>query len=199
MTPSIEENTQSGRHAEHMAEAVAEACRGVECGDGGPFGAVIVDREGSVVATGHNMVLVTKDPTMHAEMTAIRNACKALGEWRERVLYQVGIPGKFDLSGLTLYTSCYPCPMCMGASLWARFDAIYYGATAQQVERTCMFSTPSCRFRRLKSDSTTRRSTTSSKTRKPTRSGNWSISLLRTTCFRSKCGRTNPTKPSIER
>ncbi|PIO76864.1 guanine deaminase family protein [Teladorsagia circumcincta] len=63
-------------------------------------------------------VLVTNDPTMHAEVTAIRNACKALGT--------------FDLSGCILYTSCYPCPMCMGACLWARFDAIYYGASAEQ-------------------------------------------------------------------
>ncbi|KAK6030344.1 guanine deaminase domain protein, partial [Ostertagia ostertagi] len=55
---------------------------------------------------------------MHAEVTAIRNACKALGT--------------FDLSGCVLYTSCYPCPMCMGACLWARFDAIYYGASAEQ-------------------------------------------------------------------
>ncbi|CAB3403381.1 unnamed protein product [Caenorhabditis bovis] len=101
-----------------MASAIVEACRGVEAGDGGPFGAVIVNKNNEVVATGHNMVLATNDPTMHAEMTAIRNACKKLGT--------------FDLNGHTLYTSCYPCPMCMGACLWARLDAIYYGATAEQ-------------------------------------------------------------------
>ncbi|VDP26451.1 unnamed protein product [Heligmosomoides polygyrus] len=102
---------------EHMQTALDEACSGVEAGDGGPFGAVVV-RDGKVIATGHNMVLVSNDPTMHAEVTAIRNACKKLGT--------------FDLSGCVLYTSCYPCPMCMGACLWARFDAIYYGASAEQ-------------------------------------------------------------------
>lgn len=79
MSPSASDKPLPPHHAEHMAEAVAEACRGVECGDGGPFGAVVVDSNGKVVAKGHNMVLVTKDPTMHAEMTAIKNACKALG------------------------------------------------------------------------------------------------------------------------
>ncbi|VDM75922.1 unnamed protein product [Strongylus vulgaris] len=64
-------------------------------------------------------VLVNKDPTAHAEVTTIRNACKKLGT--------------FDLSGCTIYTSCYPCPMCMGACLWARLEAIYYGASAEQV------------------------------------------------------------------
>ncbi|KAJ1373311.1 hypothetical protein KIN20_035677 [Parelaphostrongylus tenuis] len=102
---------------EHMKLAVKEACDGVNLGDGGPFGAAIV-RDGNVIATGHNMVLVTNDPTMHAEVVAIRNACKKIGS--------------FDLSGCTLYTSCYPCPMCMGACLWARLSAIYYGATAEE-------------------------------------------------------------------
>ncbi|KAL6727733.1 hypothetical protein Aduo_009584 [Ancylostoma duodenale] len=100
-----------------MKAAIEEACTGVNAGDGGPFGAVIV-KDGKIVATGHNMVLVSKDPTAHAEVTTIRNACKKLGT--------------FDLSGYTMYTSCYPCPMCMGACLWARLDAIYYGATAEQ-------------------------------------------------------------------
>ncbi|WKX99256.1 hypothetical protein Q1695_014273 [Nippostrongylus brasiliensis] len=67
---------------------------------------------------GCRQVLVSNDPTMHAEVAAIRNATKKLGT--------------FNLSGCTLYTSCYPCPMCLGACLWARFDAIYYGATAEQ-------------------------------------------------------------------
>ncbi|CAD6188393.1 unnamed protein product [Caenorhabditis auriculariae] len=102
---------------EHMRTALDEACRGVLSGDGGPFGAVVV-KDGKVIATGHNMVVVTNDPTMHAEVTAIRNCCKKLGT--------------FDLSGCVLYTSCYPCPMCMGACLWARFDAIYYAASAEQ-------------------------------------------------------------------
>ncbi|VDM60220.1 unnamed protein product [Angiostrongylus costaricensis] len=97
-----------------METAVREACVGLESGDGGPFGAVVV-LDGNVVATGHNMVFATNDPTMHAEVVAIRNACKKVGN--------------YDLSGCTLYTSCYPCPMCMGACLWARLSAIYYCAT----------------------------------------------------------------------
>ncbi|PAV67144.1 hypothetical protein WR25_05157 [Diploscapter pachys] len=100
----------------HMEKAVQEACNGVESGHGGPFGAVIV-KNGQIVATGHNMVITTNDPTMHAEITAIRNACQTMGS--------------FDLSGCVLYTSCYPCPMCMGACLWAHLDAIYYAASAE--------------------------------------------------------------------
>ncbi|VDM43822.1 unnamed protein product [Toxocara canis] len=104
-----------------MKKAVEEAVQGVTNDDGGPFGAVIV-RNGSIVATGHNMVLKTNDPTAHAEVTAIRNACSALGT--------------FDLHGCQLYTSCYPCPMCMGAALWSRVDAIYYAATQDEAERS---------------------------------------------------------------
>ncbi|KJH41859.1 putative guanine deaminase [Dictyocaulus viviparus] len=102
---------------EYMEKAIEEACKGVKAGDGGPFGAVIVS-DGKIISTGHNMVLVSNDPTMHAEVVAIRNACKKRGH--------------FDLSGCTLYTSCYPCPMCMGAALWARLDAIYYAATPEE-------------------------------------------------------------------
>ncbi|CCD63605.1 CMP/dCMP-type deaminase domain-containing protein [Caenorhabditis elegans] len=101
---------------EFMKLAIEEAKKGMEKGDGGPFGAVIV-KDGKVIGSGHNMVLVTKDPTAHAEVTAIRNTCKNVDN--------------FDLSGCQLYTSCYPCPMCMGAALWSRVDAIYYGATSQ--------------------------------------------------------------------
>ncbi|KAJ1354564.1 hypothetical protein KIN20_011546 [Parelaphostrongylus tenuis] len=102
---------------DYMKTAVKEACDGVESGDGAPFGAVIV-RDGNVIAVGHNMVFATNDPTMHAEVTAIRNACKKIGD--------------YNLSGCTLYTSCYPCPMCMGACLWARLSAIYYAATPEE-------------------------------------------------------------------
>ncbi|CAI5445143.1 unnamed protein product [Caenorhabditis angaria] len=102
-----------------MNQSILEACSGVEAEDGGPFGAIVVRTDGNqVVAKGHNMVLRTNDPTAHAEVTAIRNAAAILG--------------KFDLSGYSLYTSCYPCPMCMGACLWARFDHIYYAASAEQ-------------------------------------------------------------------
>uniref|UniRef100_A0A8R1HNW8 CMP/dCMP-type deaminase domain-containing protein n=1 Tax=Caenorhabditis japonica TaxID=281687 RepID=A0A8R1HNW8_CAEJA len=105
--------------AEFMQLAVEEAKKGLNCGDGGPFGAVIV-KNGKVIGQGHNMVLATKDPTAHAEVTAIRNTCKIIDD--------------FDLSGCQLYTSCYPCPMCMGAALWSRLDAIYYGATSRDAD-----------------------------------------------------------------
>ena len=84
-------------------------------GRGGPFGAVIV-RDGEIVATGANLVTATNDPTAHAEIVAIRNACAALGS--------------FQLAGCHIYTSCEPCPMCLAAIYWARCDAIFYGSTA---------------------------------------------------------------------
>ena len=81
-----------------------------------PFGAVIV-KDGKVIAQGWNQVTSTNDPTAHAEVTAIRAACKALGS--------------FDLRGCEIYTSCEPCPMCLAAIYWARLDRIYYGNTRQ--------------------------------------------------------------------
>ena len=98
---------------EFMQMAAEEAARGVQSGDGGPFGAVIV-RNGEVIARGHNMVLSSNDPTAHAEVTAIRAASKALG--------------RFDLSDCRLYTSCEPCPMCLAAIHWARIPVVYQGA-----------------------------------------------------------------------
>lgn len=79
---------------------------------GGPFGAVIV-KEGQIIATGANRVTDENDPTAHAEVKAIREACKKLKT--------------FDLSGCTIYTSCEPCPMCLGAIYWAHIDKVYYG------------------------------------------------------------------------
>lgn len=99
-----------------MEIACKEAQEGMERNDGGPFGAVIV-RNGEIVALAHNEVLKTNDPTAHAEILAIRSASAALGT--------------FDLSDCVLYASCYPCPMCMGAILWARVPTVYYGATMQ--------------------------------------------------------------------
>ena len=97
-----------------MDQALAEALRGMQSGDGGPFGAVIV-RNSEIIASGHNEVLKTNDPTAHAEITAIRRASEALGT--------------FDLSECILYTSCYPCPMCMGAIFWARIPTVYYASS----------------------------------------------------------------------
>ncbi|CAI7909134.1 unnamed protein product [Closterium sp. NIES-53] len=90
---------QQQDHA-YLNQAVAQAYEGVKVGDGGPFGAVVV-REGEVVAACHNMVLKNTDPTAHAEVTAVREACRKLG--------------RYDLSDCELYASCEPCPMCFGA------------------------------------------------------------------------------------
>ncbi|MBQ9900624.1 MAG: nucleoside deaminase [Acholeplasmatales bacterium] len=82
----------------------------------GPFGAVVV-KSGTVVGVGHNQVVETNDPTAHAEIQAIRDACKNLNT--------------FDLSGCVLYTSCYPCPMCLSAIIWANITDVYYGNTKE--------------------------------------------------------------------
>jgi guanine deaminase len=98
-----------------MQQAIALATENVTSGLGGPFGAVVV-RAGEVIATGVNRVTSANDPTAHAEVVAIRAACKALGD--------------FQLTGCTVYTSCEPCPMCLAALYWSRCDAIFYGNTA---------------------------------------------------------------------
>ena len=88
-----------------MLEAIRMAINGVEAGHGGPFGAVVV-KAGQIIGRGHNRVLIDRDPTAHAEVVAIREACRSLGH--------------FQLDGCTIYTSCEPCPMCLGAIYWAR-------------------------------------------------------------------------------
>lgn len=98
-----------------MRMAIELATENVRTGRGGPFGAVVV-RDGQVVATGANQVTATNDPTAHAEVMAIRNACAKLGT--------------FELSGTQIYSSCEPCPMCLTAILWARCEALFYGNTA---------------------------------------------------------------------
>ena len=95
----------------HMKRAVALSSRGMELGHGGPFGAVVV-RDGAVVGEGWNEVLRSKDPTAHAEVVAIRHACRKLAT--------------YDLSGCEVYASCEPCPMCLGAIYWARIGRVYY-------------------------------------------------------------------------
>ena len=96
-----------------MRRAIGLAVENVKNG-GGPFGAVIV-KDGKEIASGVNRVTLNNDPTAHAEVSAIRAACTSLGT--------------FDLSGCVIYTSCEPCPMCLGAIYWAHIDKIYYGAT----------------------------------------------------------------------
>jgi len=105
---------------EFLRHAIALATRNVTSGNGGPFAALVV-REGQVIAEGVNMVTATNDPTAHGEVTAIRAACKALNT--------------FSLSGCELYTSCEPCPMCLAASHWARLDAVFYGAGAEDAAK----------------------------------------------------------------
>ena len=98
-----------------MKTALEEAFSGIRSGDGGPFGAVVV-KDGKVIGRGHNRVLAEHDPTMHGEVAAIRDACRNTGS--------------HNLSGCVLYTTAYPCPMCMGAAMWANIDKIVYGCTA---------------------------------------------------------------------
>lgn len=98
---------------EFMREAIRLAGESVENG-GGPFGAVVV-KAGEIIAGSANSVTLDNDPTAHAEVNAIRQACHKLGT--------------FDLSGCAIYTSCEPCPMCLGAIYWAHLDRIYYGNT----------------------------------------------------------------------
>ena len=97
-----------------MKIAYEEAITGMSANNGGPFGAVII-KDDKVIASAHNQVLKTKDPTAHAEINVIRKASKILNN--------------FDLSDCTLYTTCQPCPMCLGAIFWSRIKVVYYGAT----------------------------------------------------------------------
>ncbi len=98
-----------------MRMAIELATSNVRSGAGGPFGAVIV-RDGEVVATGANHVTASNDPTAHAEVTAIRNAANTLSS--------------FELTGCTIYSSCEPCPMCLGAIYWSRCARLVFGSTA---------------------------------------------------------------------
>lgn len=97
-----------------MREAIKLSLDNMRAGNGGPFGAVIV-KDGKIIARGFNKVTSTNDPTAHAEVVAIREACKALGS--------------FQLDGCEIYTSCEPCPMCLGAIYWARPDKMYFANT----------------------------------------------------------------------
>lgn len=98
-----------------MKIAKENADNGIAKKEGWPFGAVIVDKEGNIIAKGNNKVLKTNDPTAHAEIVAIRNASEKLQT--------------YDLSEYILYTSCEPCPMCLSAIIWANIKKVYYGCT----------------------------------------------------------------------
>ncbi|MEI8049179.1 MAG: nucleoside deaminase [Bacteroidota bacterium] len=104
----------------YMLEAIKKAEENIVTGKGGPFGAVVV-KDGKIVAAAGNRVTSTNDPTAHAEVVAIREACKTLKT--------------FDLSGCEIYASCEPCPMCLGAIMWARIDKLYYAADRNDASR----------------------------------------------------------------
>ena len=101
----------ASKDKEFMQAAIKMASKGMNSNAGGPFGAVVV-RNGEIVASGHNEVTSTNDPTAHAEVVAIRKACEKLGT--------------FQLDDCEIYTSCEPCPMCLGAIYWARPNKVYY-------------------------------------------------------------------------
>lgn len=101
----------------YMKQARENAKIGMKNKEGGPFGAVIVDKSGNVIANGNNRVIKENDPTQHAEIVAIRNACKKLNT--------------YDLSNYILYSSCEPCPMCLSAIIWSNIKTVYYGCTKE--------------------------------------------------------------------
>lgn len=102
---------------ENMKKALEAAQKGIEHHEGGPFGAVIVNASGNIIAQANNQVLKNNDPTAHAEVMAIREACQRLQT--------------YDLSGCTMYTSCEPCPMCLSAIIWANISTVYYACTKE--------------------------------------------------------------------
>lgn len=104
----------------YMKQADENALNGILNKEGGPFGAVIVDKQNNIIANGNNKVLLNNDPTAHAEIVAIREACKKLGT--------------YDLSDCTLYTSCEPCPMCLSAIIWSGIKDVYYACTRTDAE-----------------------------------------------------------------
>lgn len=104
------------QHEHFMKQAIELSILGPRENKGGPFGAIVV-KNGEIVGRGCNEVTSTQDPTAHAEIVAIRNACKNLKS--------------FQLDGCVLYTSCEPCPMCLGAIYWARPDKVYYANTRE--------------------------------------------------------------------
>ena len=105
---------------EFMRRAIALAIENVRTGRGGPFAALVV-KDGRVIAEGTNRVTSTNDPTAHAEVVAIREACRKLND--------------FQITGCDLYTTCEPCPMCMGAIYWARLGKVFYANTREDAAR----------------------------------------------------------------
>lgn len=105
---------------EYMKLAKDLSLENLKTNAGGPFGAVIV-KDNKIIGKGSNNVLKNNDPTAHAEIMAIRDACNNVGS--------------YDLNGCTLYTSCYPCPMCLSAIIWSNIKEVYYGNTKEDAEK----------------------------------------------------------------
>ncbi len=105
---------------EYMKLAKDLSLENLKTNAGGPFGAVIV-KDNKIIGKGSNNVLKNNDPTAHAEIMAIRDACNNIGS--------------YDLNGCTLYTSCYPCPMCLSAIIWSNIKEVYYGNTKEDAEK----------------------------------------------------------------
>lgn len=110
----------NNREKEFMEMAINLSRKGMQAGKGGPFGAIVV-KDNEVIGKGCNSVLTDNDPTAHAEMVAIRDACKKLDS--------------FQLVGCEIFTSCEPCPMCLGAIYWARPDKVYFANTRADAEQ----------------------------------------------------------------
>ena len=104
---------------EYMEEAIKLSRDNFEKRYGGPFGAVVV-KDGKIIGRGMNMVIKNNDPTAHAEVNAIRDACNNINS--------------YDLSGCELYTSCYPCPMCLSAIIWSNIKTVYYANTKEDAD-----------------------------------------------------------------
>ena len=113
-------NTDDEMHQHYLREAVQLAHEHMRAGAGGPFGALVV-REGEIIGKGWNRVTSHNDPTAHAEVSAIRAACEKVGD--------------FSLAGSVIYTSCEPCPMCLGAIWWSRIDVVYFASTRDDAAR----------------------------------------------------------------
>jgi tRNA(Arg) A34 adenosine deaminase TadA len=114
--PTVKRASHARKHREFMGRAIELSIHNVKQNRGGPFAAVIV-KDGVIVAEGVNLVTSTMDPTAHAEVVVIREACRVLGT--------------HDLAGCMIYTSCEPCPMCMGAIYWSRPARVFFGNTAE--------------------------------------------------------------------
>lgn len=105
----------------YIKTALEEAEIGVSNNDGGPFGAVIVDKNGNIISKGHNKVLKTNDPTAHAEVVAIRKACKKLET--------------SNLEDYIIYSTCEPCPMCLSAIIWSNIKTVYFSSTRYEAAK----------------------------------------------------------------